>query len=86
MKTFFVLYKTGKEDCIKATSMRTASGAVQFHVGKMLKAVVPFSAIERAADSKSVSERNIESEKMETNHLKAAKKLKRWFAKADKKA
>jgi hypothetical protein len=75
MKTFFVLYKTGKEEIIKANSMHISSGAVQFRVGKDLKAVVPFSAIERAADSKNVSEKNIESEKSEKNRIEAAKEL-----------
>jgi hypothetical protein len=79
MKTFFVLYKTGKEEQIKASSMHISSGAVQFRVGKEIKAVVPFSAIERAADSKNVSERNIESEKAEIDRVAAAAELRRMM-------
>jgi hypothetical protein len=41
--------------------------------------VVPFSAIERAADSKNVSERNIESEKAEIDRVAAAAELRRMM-------
>ena len=74
MKTFFVRYRSGKEECIKATSMHSTSTAIMFRNGKGLNAVVPLSEIIRASDSKSVTEWD---EKFEKDRVATAMALHR---------